>query len=72
MLTNREIEILKLRKKGLSQQEIAKKLKISQPSISDFVSNIKKKLFHSLNNLDVIKEIGIKYDKEKNELKFSE
>ena len=68
MLTDREIEVLKLRKKGLSQKEIASKLKISQPSISDFVSNIKKKLFHSLNNLEIIKEMGIKYNKKKNEL----
>lgn len=68
MLTDKEIKVLELRKKGLSQKEIAKKLKISQPAISDFISNIKKKLFHSLNNLEIIKDMGIKYNKKKNEL----
>ena len=33
MFTKREIEIIKLRKKGLTQIEIAKELKIKQPSV---------------------------------------
>jgi len=36
MLTEKEIEVIKLKKKGLTQLEIAKKLKISQPSVSSF------------------------------------
>ena len=36
MLTKKEIEVLKLRKQGFLQTEIASKLKISQPAVSNF------------------------------------
>jgi transcriptional regulator len=39
MLTEKEIEVLKLKKSGLSQLEIAKKLRISQPAVSNFYNN---------------------------------
>jgi transcriptional regulator len=39
MLTEKEIEVLKLKKQGLTQIEIAKKLKISQPAVSNFYNN---------------------------------
>jgi len=70
MLTKREIEVLKLKKKGLSQGEIAKKLKISQPAVSLFERNIRRKLKDSVRALELIKEIGIKYDKKEEELKL--
>ncbi len=44
MLTKKEIGVLKLRKKGLTQQEIAKILKISQPAVSGFYNNSLKKI----------------------------
>lgn len=36
MLTEREIEVLNLIGNGLTQKEIAKKLKITQPAVSNF------------------------------------
>lgn len=39
MLTEKEIEVLKLKKKGLTQLEIARKLKVSQPAVSNFYNN---------------------------------
>jgi transcriptional regulator len=60
MLTNREIEILKLRKRGLKQEEIAKKLNLSQPAISKFESNAKKKIKDALEKIRVAKELGVK------------
>lgn len=70
MLTKREIEILKLRKKGMNQKEIAKKLNIKQPSVSLFESNIRRKLKESANISDLLKEMEIKYDKKNGEVKF--
>ena len=70
MLTNREIEILELKKKGFSQKKISEKLNISPASVSDFVSNVKRKLADSMNNLETVKKMKIQYDKERNELKF--
>lgn len=70
MLTKREIEVLELKKKGLTQEDIAKKLKISQPSVSGFERNIRRKLGDSIRALDLIKEMGVKYDKKGEVLKF--
>ena len=39
MLTEKEIEVLKLKKEGLSQMDIARKLNISQPAVSNFYNN---------------------------------
>jgi transcriptional regulator len=39
MLTEKEIEVLRLKKNGLTQKDIAKKLKISQPAVSSFYNN---------------------------------
>jgi DNA-binding CsgD family transcriptional regulator len=70
MLTKREIEILYLIKKGLSQGKIAKKLKISQPAVSLFKNSAKKKLGDSIKMLKLIKKIGVKYDEEIGGLEF--
>lgn len=44
VLTQREIEVLKLKEKGFSQVKIAKKFKISQPAVSSFYNNAMKKI----------------------------
>lgn len=44
MLTEKEIKVLKLKRKRLTQNEIAKKLGISQPAISSFYNNALKKI----------------------------
>ena len=60
MLTNREIEILKLRKSRLKQKEIAKKLNLSQPAVSKFENNAKRKLKDALETIKIAKELGVK------------
>ena len=59
MLTEKEIEVLKLRKKGLKQAEIARKLKISQPAISAFENNILRKVNDSISTINLIKGLGL-------------
>ena len=56
-LTGKEIEVLKLRIKGLKQSEVAKKLKISQPAVSLFEKNTKRKISEAKEILQLIKNI---------------
>ena len=44
MLTEKEISVLKLKKRGRTQIEIAKELNISQPAVSKFYNNALKKI----------------------------
>lgn len=64
MFTKRELEIMKLRKRGLTQIEIAKKLNIKQPSVSFFENKIRRKIrdFHRASK--IIKKLKIKYNSE--------
>jgi len=62
MLTKREIEIFSLRREGLTQKEIAKKLKLSQPAISKFENNIKKKTNDSLETINILRKMGVKIE----------
>jgi HTH-type transcriptional regulator, fmd operon transcriptional regulator len=59
MLTEKEIEVLKLKKKGFTQKEIAKKLGISQPAVSGFYNNALWKIRDSEETLKIKKEMGI-------------
>ena len=69
MLTEKEIEVLKLRDKGLTQFQIAKKLGISQPAVSSFESSISRKISDSIGLLQLLKEIGVDASKYKKRLK---
>ncbi len=60
MLTEKEIEVLKLKESGLTQLEIAKKLKISQPAVSDFYNNALWKIKDAEETLRLKKELNIK------------
>lgn len=60
MLTKKEIEVLKLKKKGLKQAQIAKKLRINQSSVSLFLSKAKRKIKEAAEDLKVAKELEIK------------
>ena len=60
MLTEKEIQVLKLKKKGFKQKEIAKKLKISQPAVSKFYNNAIWKLNDAEDVLKLRKEMKIK------------
>ena len=64
MLTKKEKQILELRKKGLKQNEIASKLKISQPAVSAFESNALRKIRNAKRVMDFAKKLGIEYEEE--------
>jgi Tfx family DNA-binding protein len=44
LLTEKEIEVLRLRKANLTQVEVAKKLGVSQAAVSSFEKNALKKI----------------------------
>jgi transcriptional regulator len=60
MLTQKEIEVLTLKVRGMTQLEIAEKLEISQPAVSSFSSNISKKIKDAEEVLRLKKELGVK------------
>ncbi len=60
MLTEKEIEVLRLKKKGLKQTEIAKKLKITQPAVSNFYKNAISKIRQAEQIISLKKELNIK------------
>ena len=60
MLTEKEIEVLKLKKQEFTQSEIAKKLNISQPAVSSFYNNALKKINDAEEVLRLKKELKIK------------
>ena len=60
MLTEKEIEVLKLKLKGLTQLDISKKLKISQPAVSKFYNNALWKIKDAEEVLKLKKGVGIK------------
>jgi hypothetical protein len=60
MITDKELEVLRLKKKGLTQLEIAKTLKISQPSVSSFYNNALKKIKDAEEILKIKKDLGLK------------
>jgi len=64
MLTKKERQILELRKKGLKQNEIALKLKISQPAVSAFENNALRKIRDAKKTMEFVKKMGISYEEE--------
>ena len=65
MLTKKEIEVLKLKKTGLTQAQIAKKLNIAQSTVCIFLTKAHRKILQSMEDLKIIKELGIKVDEKK-------
>ena len=59
MFTEKEKEVMKLRQKGLSQKEVAEKLKITQAAVSIFEKKIREKLKQALDALKIAEELGI-------------
>ena len=64
MLTKKEKQILELRKKGLKQNQIASRLKISQPAVSAFERNALRKIRESEKIMEFVKDLGIEYGEE--------
>lgn len=65
MLTEKEIDVLKLKIEGLTQMEISQKLKITQPAVSSFYNNALKKIREAEETIKIKQELGL----EKNILK---
>ena len=59
-LTSKEIQVLELRSKGLTQKEVAKKLGISQAAVSHFEKNALRKIDEAKKTLEEAKRLGIK------------
>lgn len=60
MLTEREIRVLELRRKKLTQLEVSKKLRISQAAVSHFETNALRKIAQARETMKVAKKLGIK------------
>ena len=60
MLTEKEIQVLNLKKQGFTQLEISKKLKISQPAVSNFYNNALRKIKDAEEVIKLKKELDIK------------
>jgi transcriptional regulator len=59
-LTEKEIAVLQLRGQGLTQEEVAKRLKVSQAAISSFETNAYRKLQDAQAMIAYAKSEGIK------------
>lgn len=57
MLTEKEIEVVRLKESGLTQKEIARKLKISQPAVSNFYNNALWKMKDAEETIKLKKEL---------------
>jgi transcriptional regulator len=60
MLSEREKEVLKLKLEGKTQLEIARRLKISQPAVSNFYNNALWKIKDAEETIKLKKEMGVK------------
>jgi transcriptional regulator len=60
VITEKELKVLQLRKTGMTQVEVAKKLGISQAAISSFENSGLRKLEDAEEILKLAKELGIK------------
>jgi transcriptional regulator len=58
-LTQKEVEVLKLKAQGLKQLVIAKKLHISQPAVSSFYNNALKKIHEAEEICKLKKQLGV-------------
>ena len=58
-LTEKEVTVLQLRGQGLTQVDVAKRMKISQAAVSDFEKNAHRKLTDAQEMLDYAKQAGI-------------
>ena len=59
MLTEKEIQILELRAKKLTQVEVSKKLNISQAAVSHFEKNSLRKIKESETIIEIAKKLGL-------------
>jgi len=62
VLTEKEIRVIELRKQGLTQIDVAKKLGITQAAVSNFEQNAHKKISEARNTLKIAKQLGVRDD----------
>jgi len=60
MLTEKEIRVLELRAKRLTQIEVSKKLNISQAAVSHFEKNALRKIKEAKTTISVARRLQIK------------
>ena len=60
MLTAKEIQVLELRAKNLTQIQVSKKLGISQAAVSHFEKNALRKIKEARQTMEVAKRLKIK------------
>ena len=60
LLTEKEIEVLKLRRAGMTQVDVAKKLSISQAAVSSFEKNAFRKIDDSMEVLKLAASMKLK------------
>lgn len=60
LLTEKEIEVLKLRRAGMTQVQVAKKIGISQAAVSSFEKNAFQKIHDSREILKLASSMKIK------------
>ena len=65
MLTEKELQVLMLRQEGMLQLEIAKKLSITQGTVSKFEANARAKILEAREELAMLDRLGIKVEKQK-------
>lgn len=59
MLTDKEIRVLELRQKGLTQVEVARRLGITQAAVSNFEKNAYRKIAEAKETLKKAEELGV-------------
>lgn len=64
MFTRKEIAIIELRKKNLTQSEVAKKLKITQAAVSKFEKNAFKKILDAKKIISLSDKMGVNVDED--------
>ena len=60
MLTEKEIQVLELRDKKLTQIEVSKKLNISQAAVSHFEKNALRKISEAKEIIKIARKLNIK------------
>ena len=62
MLTKKELEVVTLRQEGLTQNSVAKRLKITQAAVSKFEHNAKQKILDAQRTVRLAKQLGLEAD----------
>ena len=64
MLTKKELEVLKLRQKKMTQVEVAEQLGITQAAVSKFEKNALEKIKKAYKAVALAKKLGLEVDED--------